>query len=57
METFVLRAIWSDVDGDVHGTLTRVADGTEHRFVNGSELLALLRPSLPGATAPQREYS
>lgn len=56
METFVVRAIWSDVDGDVHGTLMRVTDGTEHRFVNGSELLDLLRPGRPQA-ATQREYS
>lgn len=45
MQTFVVRAIWSDVDGDVHGTLTRVTDGSEHRFVNGPELLELLRQS------------
>lgn len=55
METFVVRAIWSDVDGDVHGTLTRVTDGSEYRFVSGPELLELLRSA--SEAPPQRGYS
>jgi hypothetical protein len=49
VETFVIRLVrggnlaGSGMDGEVHGVLSRVMDGSEHPFGSSYELIELLQ--------------